>query len=969
MRIQASLSSALPALAALLLLPQAASAASQWTDTTVTVSSQPATRATVVSEPVPVDLGAGRVLFAPMGEGPGEQFGNSVASAGDVNGDGYADVIVGAWTSDAAAGGDAGSAYVYYGGPGADDVADLTLHGEYFSDNFGTSVASAGDVNGDGYGDLIVGAWRSIAGASLTGRAYVFYGGPAADPIPDLVLSGQAFGDRFGISVSSAGDLNADGFADVIVGASGNDAGGFDAGRAYIYFGGAAANVVADLVLTGAAGGDGLGYAVSSAGDLNADGFADIVVGAFGSGGTGRAYVYYGGPGLDTVADRIFTGEAAGDNFGLAVASAGDVNGDGNVDLIIAAVRNDAGGIDAGRAYLFYGGSGVDAVADMTFTGTAAGDNFGVSVSSAGDMNGDGIGDLIVGAWMHDTHGPNDGRAYIYYGGPGADGIADIVLTGEGADDRFGLSVAGAGDMNADGTADVIVGAYFNDFAGADAGRAYVVTGDASRPPVVTAPATVTGNVGVLISFSVTVLDPDGDAILSLTAAPLPAGAAFTSNGAKTSGTFNWTPGPLQVGGHAVTFTASNGLTGSATTSIEVNGANSPPVLTVPASVFGAEGVFISLQIAATDPDGDHVTLGALNRPVGSLFVDFGNNSGSFSWTPGFSQAGTYTVTFTGRDALGTDATPRNLTIVVDNVNRDPIAIPGGPYVGVVNVPITFNGTGSADPDGSPLSYLWDFGDLATAAGVTPVHSYVTGGTFTVTLTVGDGSLTDNASTISTIGDIFQARAFTTSSNRTIKLGSGKATWCTMIEPVSSSFLNTAVISSTITMKYGTGQIFAQAGKASIGGDKDANGVQETTVCFAKTELRALFAGLPNGSNSVTVTLEGDLSTGGKFRAALTVDVVGTGGALAAFLSPNPLNPVATLTITTSQTGRVKVSIFDLQGRLVRTLEPGAYLEAGYHDFQLDGRNEQGERLSSGVYFYRVEAVEGTETGRFVIAK
>jgi len=795
-----------------------------------------------------------------------------------VNGDGYADFIVGAWAS---AGGDAGRAYVYFGGPGANDLPDLTLQGEYGGDNFGTSVASAGDVNGDGFGDLIIGAWRYLGGAAQTGRAYVFYGGPGIDAIPDRVFSGQNSDDRFGISVSSAGDLNADGFADVIIGASGNDAGGIDAGRAYICFGRSTPNAVAvpapvapDLMLTGAAAGDGFGYAVSCPGDLNADGFPDIAVGAYASGGIGRAYVYYGGPGLDTVADRVFMGEAAGDDFGLALAPAGDMNGDGNVDLVVAAVRNDAAGVDAGRAYVFYGGPGLDTVADLTFTGAAAGDNFGVSVSS-GDMNGDGINDLIAGAWLNDARGLNTGRAYVYYGGPGADAAADITLTGEVGEDRFGSSVAGLGDVNADGTADLIVGAYFNDFGGIDAGRAYVVTREVNRPPALAAPG----------------------------------------------------------------------------------------------SVFGAEGVFISLQVAATDPDGDHVTLGVINRPVGSLFVDLGNNSGTFSWTPGFAEAGTYIVTFTGRDDQGADAIPRDLTIVVDNVNRGPTAVPGGPYTGVVNVAVTFNGTGSADPDGNALSYLWDFGDLTTGSGITLAHSYAAGGTFTVVLTVGDGQLTNSASTISTIQDVFPARAFTTSSNGTIRLGSGKATWCVVIEPVSSSFIVTSVIPSTVAMKYGTAQIFAQGGKGSSIEDKDANGVQDMAVCFSKTDLRTLFAGLSKGMHTATATLEGDLSTGGKFQTPLTVDVVSNGGSLATLLSPNPLNPTANLTVSTSVPGNLAVTVFDLQGRLVRTIERGAYYGAGYHDFQVDGRDEQGERLSSGIYYYRVETAEGTETGQFVIMK
>ena len=965
---QTSPRSLLLALPALLVLSLAAPAAAGGTRAAVAMAAYSATRATSLSGPAPAELGAGRVLIAPTGEGPGEQYGNCVADAGDVNGDGYDDVIVGAWTSDAAAG-DTGSAYVYFGGPGMDDAPDLILHGEGYRDNFGTSVAAAGDVNGDGYGDLIVGAYNSRFTSTRTGRAYVFFGGPVPDAVPDLVLVGEGFADHFGISVASAGDVNDDGYSDVVVGAADYHTGDLNPGRAYIYFGGAAPDAGVDLRLTGTSPSGRFGYAVASAGDLNADGFDDVVVGAIESGGTGRAYVFFGGPGLDAIPDRTFNGEAAGDRFGLAVASPGDVNGDGHDDLLVSAYLNDAGGTDAGRVYVFHGGPGVDTIPDQILTGVVGGEDFGLFVDGAGDLNGDGFTDVIVGAWLSDARGPDTGRAYIYFMGPGADGVADAILTGEAPGDRLGISVSGAGDLNADGVADVIVGAYFNDAGGADAGRAYVVTLGPMRPPVVTAPASVSGLAGTPISFLVTAADPDGDPIASLTAAPLPAGAAFAPNGSNTSGTFDWRPDFSQAGDYAVTFTASNALSGSATTAIHVGSSNRPPVLSVPAGVFGAEGVLISLPIAASDPDGDHVTLGALNRPVGSLFVDFGNNSGTFSWTPGFGQSGTYTATFTGRDDRGADAAPRDLTIVVDDVNRAPIAAPGGPYPGAVNVPITFNGTRSSDPDGTPLGYLWDFGDLATATGATPVHAYTAGGTFTVTLTVSDGSLTDHASTIATIRDIFPARAFTTPPNATIRLGSGKAGWCAEIEPVESAFLTTAVISSTIVMKYGSSQILAQAGKVSLGADKDANGIQELTACFAKTDLRTLFAGLPKGTNTVTVTLEGDLTTGGKFRAVLTVDVVSAGGGLAASLSPNPLNPQGTLTFRTSAAGRVRVSIFDLQGRRVRTLLDARNLQPGFHDVAIDGRSDAGAGLASSVYYYRIEAGGDVETGRFAIMK
>lgn len=406
----------------------------------------------------------------------------------------------------------------------------LSLTANAAEEAFACSVASAGDVNGDGYADIIVGAYQSGAAGSAPGRAYIYFGGPRASSRPDLVLSGQASGDAFGVCVASAGDVNKDGFDDVIVGAYQNDTHGANAGRAYVFFGGRHPDAVPDLVLDGEAAGDAFGYAVSSAGDVNRDGYADFLVGAYENSAlgasAGRAYLYLGGPKPDAVPDAIYSGEAAGDRFGISVASAGDVNGDGFSDVIIGAYTNDAGGIDAGRAYVYYGGARPHDRPDVVLTGAAAGDNFGYSVSGAGDMNKDGFADVIVGAYHNKAGGKDAGRAYVYFGGKAPSDRPGLVLTGEAPGDAFGYAVSGVGDANGDGYADVAVGAYGNDAGGSAAGRAYVFFGgplpDATPDYMETGAATL-DNLGFAVGGGG---DVNGDGY-----ADLIVGAPYADNG------------------------------------------------------------------------------------------------------------------------------------------------------------------------------------------------------------------------------------------------------------------------------------------------------------------------------------------------------------------------------------------------------------------------------------------------------
>jgi membrane-associated phospholipid phosphatase len=415
---------------------------------------------------------AHRLQIAPMGREPWEGLGIIVAGPGDLNADGYDDVFIGAFLSDAV-GVDGGRAYVHFGGPGMSTTPSLTLNGQAAGDNFGL-VGSAGDVNGDGHPDLIVGANMNDAFGTSVGRAYLYFGGPGMDAIADWTVTGEASNDLFGSRVAGVGDVNGDGYDDVIVGAIANSS---RRGRAYLYLGGPGMDDVADLTMTGEAAYDEFGL-VGRAGDLNGDGYDDVVVGGWladpGLPNRGRAYVYFGGPSMDSVADLTLNGEGAGDRFGVSVRCAGDVNGDGHDDLIVGAYLNDAGGIDNGRAYVYFGGPALDAVPDRILTGRESGAGFGKGVSGAGDVNQDGFDDVIVGEYVSDAGGYDSGRAHVFFGGPVMDDVSDMTITGEGAYDHLGYWVDGAGDLNADGFADVIVGAYHNDAGGFDAGRAYV---------------------------------------------------------------------------------------------------------------------------------------------------------------------------------------------------------------------------------------------------------------------------------------------------------------------------------------------------------------------------------------------------------------------------------------------------------------------------------------------------------------
>jgi hypothetical protein len=337
--------------------------------------------------------------------------------------------------------------------------ANLTISGAAAGDTSGYSVAGAGDVNGDGRDDVIVGAYLSAANGAMSGAAYVLYGKatpstvildytglPAAD---GYLIKGAAAGDEAGAHVASAGDVNGDGKADIAVGAIGAAANGAGSGAVYVLYGKATPTTItlnntalpaADgYLIKGAAAANLAGFAVGAA-DLNGDGKGDLIVGALSAspngGGSGAAYVLYGDATPATVtlsnsalpASRgyLIKGAGVGDQAGWSVAGLGDVNGDGLADAAIGAYTADANGTDSGAAYVLYGAATASTVTlsnaalppavGYVMRGASAGDFAGSSVAGAGDVNGDGRPDVVVGAQRALTGGVQTGASYVLFG-------------------------------------------------------------------------------------------------------------------------------------------------------------------------------------------------------------------------------------------------------------------------------------------------------------------------------------------------------------------------------------------------------------------------------------------------------------------------------------------------------------------------------------------------------------------------
>ena len=500
-------------------------------------------------------------------------LGYSVAGAGDVNGDGYSDVVVGAPLYDAGDGPVEGAAFVFHGGPpgiegGGPGSAATQLVGGQAQAALGQKVAGAGDVNGDGYADVMV----SVQNGPSSNAALIYQGSPAGIPNGTPLSAATSLVENQNVwsDMAAAGDVNGDGYGDVILGAEFHDAGQENEGAAFVFHGSAQGISDGGFATAATRLESNQAFAVlgsvASAGDVNGDGFGDVIVGAWGySAGQaleGGAFVFHGSAsgiqGHDpATAAACIESDQADAHLGRSVASAGDVNGDGFADVIVGAQQYDAAHFSDGAAFVFHGSpSGIQGSNPATAAARLEGDFgdtwLGERVAGAGDVNGDGYADVIVGAVGYRVATYIRGAAFVFLGsaagiGDGNPETAAAQLSSNQVEAGFGKPVAGAGDVNGDGYGDVIVGAPAFDSPMSDEGAAFVFLGNGSGRPVMARQQTWAGVPvepwGVSqfgFRVSIRAQHPEGSGLVRGEIEACPSGAAFDDASCATALTPVW---------------------------------------------------------------------------------------------------------------------------------------------------------------------------------------------------------------------------------------------------------------------------------------------------------------------------------------------------------------------------------------------------------------------------------------------
>jgi Ca2+-binding RTX toxin-like protein len=556
-----------------------------------------------------VDLAAGAFQNRFDGAAGGAVFGEHTAAAGDVNGDGFDDIVV-ATTGN--------GAFVVFGraGTGNANVSDPSFGGFAITGgdfSTGTYVSGAGDLNGDGLADILV-------GTPAASRAWVIYGKTTATPVDLSNLGAGGYmlqgdpGDGAGRWVSTAGDMNGDGLRELVIGAFTAGYSFNSAGSVYIVFGHGGTSTV-DLAalgsggwrIDGAAANHSIGDQVAGGPDVNGDGIPDVAVGDsqtnFGGNSAGSVYVVFGKSSTTNVAlaslgsgGYRIDGQRASDQLPRSLAISPDMNGDALGEVVMGTdfADNPDPNTDSssGSVWVTFGKSSTSSVSlaslgtgGFRVDGQGPGDSLGREMGLAGDVNSDGLPDLAIGALFANNNGrTHSGSVFVVYGRSAttttdtdALGSQGFRIDGALADDSLGRGASGAGDFNGDGRDDVVGGAEFADNNGTSSGSAYLVLG--FGVPAVTYPASVSGTVGQALSpVPPTAVKRTGVASFAI-APELPAGLSFDGATGAISGT------PTAASPDTAYTVTMTDLAGSATATVNVKvdaAAGSPPVVQPP---------------------------------------------------------------------------------------------------------------------------------------------------------------------------------------------------------------------------------------------------------------------------------------------------------------------------------------------------------------------------------------------------
>lgn len=509
--------------------------------------------------------------------------------------------------------------------------------------------------------------------------------------------------------------------------------------------------------------------------------------------------------------------------------------------------------------------------------------------------------------------------------------------------------------------------------ASAAAERAVAVSG-----PVISVAPLAHGfgivNVGSSAMFTFTVSNT-GDADMTLSGATsgdpqftATFGTMLVPAGGSTNMDVVYMPTSGADASDAITIT-SDAANGSFTVNVTGRG-NTAPVFT-PLLTDQAAFAFVNLtfETTATDPELDAVTFAASGLPVGATYD---TNTGLFSWTPGIADGGDHFVTFSVTD--GHASTSATINIHVTATNRPPVANPGGPYQGASGQPVSFDGSGSSDPDGNALTYAWSFGDAGTATGVTATHTYAAAGQYLVTLTVTDNGtppLSNSATTTAQILNLVPAQVFfkTTGSGRVNVYNGGNQLVGLQVLNRPPTDIDPTTVKMTATV-CATTSVNVLAKGAGIG-DLNKDGIPDLDVYFAKSDLNLLLGCVANNSLvTITVTARTTAAAGNLPVQGTATIKVGThgGAAVSAFAAPNPFNPETSISYTLRNSGNVSVRIYSLAGRLVRTLEEG-FASTGMHEVRWNGKDNNNTTVPSGMYFVQVKQGEDSAIYKVVVAK